>query len=309
MVHPAEYGVHHLAATTASVFRMGGEDNAVPTAILSTTNEAEERAPTGLNKILSPFKGATAMVADAVKLRSWLSKDTPVADVLVALKISERVDDALTDPNLKTLSKYVDMFNEKYPNNQVSLFGTLAGHYGDNVVATALVNAKLAASTKADLHLRQFEHWFTTGKSAKDVFKLLEMADDGPRSLISCKLTTLEDYIKFSRIKNHHDSTNIFRVLRNGFGGDKDFAIMVSKAMDIPEAKLNAGIYQDALFERWFKSNMEPQDVLMTVFKIDDVATSGAREQSIVSQYKKYYEWELGIDQIPSFLGHVFRPR
>ncbi|KAG6957995.1 hypothetical protein JG687_00009642, partial [Phytophthora cactorum] len=55
------------------------------------------------------------------------------------------------------------------------------------------------------------------------------------------------------------------------------------------------------------KCNVQPRDVLVTVFKIpaSDVASAGAREKSIVSHYKRYYEWEMGIDQIPS----VVRPR
>ncbi|KAL3663773.1 hypothetical protein V7S43_011188 [Phytophthora oleae] len=254
--------------------------------------------------ITSRLKATASQFVDAVKLRSWLSKEKSVDDIFSKLKLNSKLDDALGSPDMRTLNSYVDLFNKKYPDKQVSLIGTLKTHYGDYAVAEAIMSAQggLAKERAGMFQFFQLKDWFGKGKSVDDLFSILKVTDDGPKALMSWKLDTLDDYTRYFNIKSPEHKTSVFKVLRRGFGGDDQFAIVVSKAMDISETQKNAAIFQEKLFKQWVKSDIYPDDALTKVFKIpkDKLATVGTREKSIVSEYRKYYVEDLGLDQIPS---------
>ncbi|POM80847.1 RxLR effector family [Phytophthora palmivora] len=275
---------------------------------LRTEESDEERVITGLNWVTSALSTGAEKVADAVRLRAWLSTEKSADDVLEKLKLNERLDDAIASPKLKILGDYVDMFNNKYPHKHVSLVGTLSSRYGEDRVAVAIAYATQVDNTMdiaAQLQFQQIYGWFTSGNSADDVFKKLKIIDDGPSFVLSQKLDILDEYIRFLNSMKPQEKTKLFWVLRNGFGGDGKYAIVVSRAMEISSLKAIATTYQNALFKRWYKSNVDPTSVLTRIFHVDEknLASVGAREKSIADQYKTYYDSELGLDQIPSFVN------
>lgn len=116
--------------------------------------------------------------------------------------------------------------------------------------------------------------------------------------MMSRKLETLDEYIKLFNTKNLQEETNLFSVLRTGFGGDGDFAILVSRAIARPYSQdmySNAKKYQKALLQRWEKSDLEPMGLTSKVF-VDVGENNKAHVDSIISQYKTFYNKARGLN-------------
>ncbi|ETP53651.1 hypothetical protein F442_01468 [Phytophthora nicotianae P10297] len=172
-------------------------------------------------RIAGSLKARASKVAEVARLKFWLFQKKSAADAFTALKLDQHMDDVLLSPKLNTLSTYVDMFNKKFPDSQVSLAGTLIAKYGDVAVAKALVRAKETSRSKdiaSKLQTQQLEGWLNSHKSVEDVFTLLKIKDDGLLALTSRKLVTLDEYIQLFNRKNPQRQTNLFDALRGGFG-------------------------------------------------------------------------------------------
>ncbi|KAF1771800.1 hypothetical protein GQ600_3640 [Phytophthora cactorum] len=58
-------------------------------------------------------------------------------------------------------------------------------------------------------------------KSVNDVISILRITDERTFFPISRQVDTLDEYIKFFNAKNPQQKTDLFRALRDGFGGEK----------------------------------------------------------------------------------------
>ncbi|KAF1780851.1 hypothetical protein GQ600_11674 [Phytophthora cactorum] len=84
-------------------------------------------------------------------------------------------------------------------------------------------------------------------KSVNDVISILRITDERTFFPISRQVDTLDEYIKFFNAKNPQQKTDLFRALRDGFGGEEKFAILVSTAKDQPDTAMLAQNYQTML--------------------------------------------------------------
>ncbi|POM60150.1 RxLR effector family [Phytophthora palmivora] len=284
------------------------EESSEPTkgllrAHMSVGDNGEERGITDLTKLTAPLKAGTSKVFTSARLKVWLVRDKSAYDALVKLKLHEGVDKALASPKLNILDDYVSMLNARYPDKQVSLVGTLTARYEEVALAKAIVLAKRSESSRdiaTKLQTQQLEGWYNNQKSVGDVFSLLKIEEDGILSMISRKLETLDEYIKLLNEKNPDHKTTLFRALMDGFGGEDKFALMVSRAMNIPRTSVGAYKYQNALFKRWLAKDYDPMSVLVKVFKIDEqnLAAAGAQEKAIIAAYKPIYNRNHGINEV-----------
>ncbi|KAG3148608.1 hypothetical protein PC128_g23557 [Phytophthora cactorum] len=172
------------------------------------------------------------------------------ADAFAKLKLNQGAYNALESPNLKTMSNYVDMVNKKYPDRQVSLLELLTKKYGEVLVAKVLVSVKKTGRWKeiaTKLQTQQLEGWMNNQKSVNDVFSILRITDERTFFPISRQVDTLDEYIKFFNAKNPQQKTDLSRALRDGFGGEEKFAILVSTAKDQPDTAMLAQNYQTTL--------------------------------------------------------------
>ncbi|OWZ16477.1 RxLR effector protein [Phytophthora megakarya] len=227
---------------------------------------------------------------NTVKLNLWLRNGKSVDDALTTLRLGEKLDDIVANPKLKVLVKYDKMLSEKYPDNPAPLIKMLSSRYGDDVVAMTLLSARQIENTKdiaKKLHFQQMESWMTRGDSADEVFKLLKISDEGPKFVESQKLSILAGYMDYVSIAKPQEKMDFFTTLRNGFGGDKKFAIVVSQAVD--EAYTDASLMQNMLFQSWHANKIKPTNLLEDIFKINP-ASAGAQEKSIVNRYTEYYQ-------------------
>ncbi|POM69480.1 RxLR effector family [Phytophthora palmivora] len=269
----------------------------------SAEDNGEERGITDLTKLTAPLKAGTSKAFTSARLNVWLTRDKSAYDALVKLKLHEGVDKALASPKLNVLDDYVSMLNKRHPEKQVSLVGTLTARYDEVALAKAIVLAKRYENSRdiaTKLQTQQLEGWYNNQKSVGDVFSLLKIKEDDVLSMISRKLETMDEYIKLFNANNPQHKTNLFRALRDGFGGEDKFALMVSRAMNIPQTSVGAYKYQNALFKRWLDKDYDPMSVLVKVFKVDEqnLAGAGAQEKAIIAAYKPMYNREHGINEV-----------
>ncbi|KAG3183139.1 hypothetical protein PC128_g14349 [Phytophthora cactorum] len=153
----------------------------------------EERAG-----VVDAIKAGAANLAESAKLRIFLSKKKSGVDVLNSLKFGDNVADALVSSKVESLKKYIAMFNQKNPDEAISLIGTFTARYGDDAVAKALVSAERRGGSKVaelakQLRAEQLSFWLDSDKSVDDVFKLLKLSSDGYKAIISRKMVVLDD--------------------------------------------------------------------------------------------------------------------
>ncbi|OWZ01245.1 RxLR effector protein, partial [Phytophthora megakarya] len=199
----------------------------------------------------------------------WRSEKLHPQAVWKLLDMGGNLDDALSSGKLRIYSEFVADFNKNNPKKKVLLLGTLNSEYGEVAVAKKLITAKGIEATKdiaTKLQKRQLKGWMVKEMSPDDVFTLLKIKDGGILSIGSRKLDTLNEYIKLLESRNHFEQSNLVSVLSKGFGGEDEFALLVSRASQQPQSKKmfdGALKYRDLLFSSWLKRKLDPMTVLV----------------------------------------------
>ncbi|KAE9012232.1 hypothetical protein PR003_g8074 [Phytophthora rubi] len=189
-------------------------------------------------------------------------------------------------------------------NLELSLIGTITAHYGDDIVAKALVSARTAPSTEwmaTRLQSQQLEGWLKSGKSVDDVYALLKLKDDGVAAIVSRKLETLDAYIKlFNREKSADES--LIKAMATGFGGEDKLATTLANARLFPLMHAKATQLQKAQFAQWLDEGYDSISVLTKIFKVEEANLAGASrsQKSIAKKFKAFYERERGVPNVVS---------
>ncbi|ETP37464.1 hypothetical protein F442_14736 [Phytophthora nicotianae P10297] len=224
-------------------------------------------------------------------LTKWRGENLSPMTVWSRLKFSDNVDNALSSGKLGMFSKYIAKY---YPNNEKSVLERFTVKYGEDAVAKALVTATNKGTMKdfaSKLQTQQLEGWLARQKSAGDVFNLLKIKEDGVLSMKSRKVIVLSKYVNLFNGKNPQDKTQLFSVMKNGFGGDGGLARMVTAARRVgdPEIELTAKQYQKGLFKQWFAGDIKPENVYAKFLN----GKEGHMEKAIVAQYKAHYDKQM----------------
>ncbi|KAG6615993.1 putative secreted RxLR effector protein [Phytophthora cinnamomi] len=238
--------------------------------VSETTNQYDEERVdlAGLAKA-----GASKVTGATSTLSSWLYHNANGVQVLRNLQLGDDIAAALRSSKLEMLRNYVAMFNEKHPNSKISVIGTLTAHYGDDVVAMALVTAQRRQGTKAlatQLREDQLAGWLKNDKSVVDVFKLLNLGDDGYQALTSQKLDVLDDYITLFNRKKLAEKT-LLATLSTGFGGERKLAKLLITAKEDITTRGRALELQSELFNKWFARKLQPDEILQGLKLGDNV--------------------------------------
>ncbi|KAG3183147.1 hypothetical protein PC128_g14347 [Phytophthora cactorum] len=237
----------------------------LPASFLRTYDPAdvddEERAG-----VVDAIKAGAANLAESAKLRIFLSKKKSGVDVLNSLKFGDNVADALVSSKVESLKKYIAMFNQKNPDEAISLIGTFTARYGDDAVAKALVSAERRGGSKVaelakQLRAEQLSFWLDSDKSVDDVFKLLKLSSDGYKALGSRKLIILDDYIKKFYNAKHVQET-MLQTLTKGFGGESNLVTILAIAQEYPRTKRLAELFEGELLRQWRGENAKPIRVM-----------------------------------------------
>lgn len=205
--------------------------DAIPTKrLLRSSEDSEERV--GFDTLTGLAKAGASKVTGTTVLDTWLFHNVNGVQVLAKLQLGDDIAAALTSSKLKTLRKYIAMYNNKHTNTPTSLIETLTAHYGDDVVAKALAVAQKQPNTEAlatQLRKNQMAIWMRKDRTGVDIFKLLSSGDDGYFTLTNLEI--LDDYIKlFNREKSAHET--LLATLTTGIGSERRLAelLVVAKA-------------------------------------------------------------------------------
>ncbi|ETK79693.1 hypothetical protein L915_14472 [Phytophthora nicotianae] len=221
-------------------------------------NENDERAGFG-----GLIQEGTSKVKDFITTKKYKS-------LVNRLQLGDDFLDSVKSPQLERLNKLVTKFNRnKDQENQLSLIGPLSAKYGDDTVATMLVdlkkNPELAKLAK-QLQDQQLTDWLKNGKSGGDIFSLLKLKDDG--NIGSQKVQVLEDYLTIVNTKKSTDET-LLNVLTKGFGGESNLVPLLAKAGIDPLMVDKSKKLEAALLTKWRDDNV-PRLTVWVRLKFDD---------------------------------------
>ncbi|GMF31940.1 unnamed protein product [Phytophthora lilii] len=178
------------------------------------------------------FSVAKASDLQRAQFSQWLANDVQPKSVLLMLKGDDTVANITT--YLRTLNRYVEEYNTKNPTAQASLLRTLSRQYSEADVAKALVTAKQYRGTESiatKLETELLTGWLESGKSVDDVFKRLQLLNEGRLELTSRKVEVSEDYTRlFNREKPGLET--LFKTLTNVFNDDGKLATVLVQAKD-----------------------------------------------------------------------------
>ncbi|OWY93192.1 hypothetical protein PHMEG_00037499 [Phytophthora megakarya] len=181
------------------------------------------------------------------------------------------------------------MFNKKYPDNQVSLIDMLSARYGDDAVTNALITASKVEQTEdiaTKLQAQQLLSWLDRGISTDDVAKKLKISEEGAQFVSSPKLSMLNLYMVLASETHPQANLNYLAIVRNAFGGDRNFATAVMNA--VGSGSDTALYFQKKLYKDWFNRKIIPSNTLKTIF-----GTYRREEKLFVAKYKKYYDAKM----------------
>ncbi|KAL4117405.1 hypothetical protein PRIC2_011396 [Phytophthora ramorum] len=186
----------------------------------------------GLAKMLVTAEqdGKTFSIArklEEVQFKNWLSDGKTADDVYNLLKLNLERGDILKNPLLTTWASYTAKLGE---NPYQLLLVKLMKRYGDATLTKMFVAAKRRPATESigtKLEEVQFKNWLSDGKTADDVFKLLQLNKDGDTIFASSFWSVWSSYL--AKLDKENADDLMFVVLKKHYG-DEGVAKMVSVA-------------------------------------------------------------------------------
>ncbi|KAH7487767.1 hypothetical protein KRP22_013538 [Phytophthora ramorum] len=222
---------------------------------LLTILEAAKQAP-------GAYRLATKLRADQIE--HWAVIGKPPGGVL---KIFAAEKTASTKSTFADWVKYVDNFNVKHPDKQISqasMLSTLTTQYGDEALFKILEVAMTAPGTQSlatKLRADQIAHWAVSEKHPRDVLKIFA-ADKTPVAK-----SNFEDWAKYVdnfNIKYPDEQisqASMLSTLTTAYGDESLFKILEA-AKQTPSTQSLASKLQADQIEHWVVSGKAPRDVL-----------------------------------------------
>ncbi|KAF4139258.1 hypothetical protein GN958_ATG11618 [Phytophthora infestans] len=232
-------------------------------------------------KVPSTEKLASRLQAE--QLEGWVIAKLPKGEVFKLLKLNDKLETFLTNPQLSTWVEYMEKFVKKYPDEKTPMIKELTKSYGNEMLARMLATADsyvkdcpdgglesqiIEAALKADnppafakiLQAEQSKRWLDGEKSVDDIFTLLRLNKAGKNTenlLARPQFSTWEKYLYDTKIidtlaKSYDDST-LWNILARAY---KDHSTEeMAKSLQV------------ALLNKWLSDNKPHGDV----FRLLDV--------------------------------------
>ncbi|KAL4117406.1 hypothetical protein PRIC2_011398 [Phytophthora ramorum] len=162
------------------------------------------------------------------QLRNWESAGKTGDDVFDLLKLNDKGEKLFESPMVGTWISYMTKLNTQ--NSDEVIFSSLKKLFDDEALAKMIAGAKDSASTAATakkLEQVQLKNWLSDGKTADDVFKLLQLNKDGDTIFASSFWSVWSSYL--AKLDKENADDLMFVVLKKHYG-DEGVAKMVSVA-------------------------------------------------------------------------------
>ncbi|OWZ08908.1 RxLR effector protein [Phytophthora megakarya] len=251
--------------------------------------------------ILTTRFGDDAVAKALVSARTDSHTQNPIFTAYLQqwLKASDAMD-AMTSPKLNFFTRYMLHFNDKFPDDKITMIGVLTRRYGDDVVTRTLVNLKSKEDTMVfakKLWADQQSSWLNSGKTIDDVFKILKLNDDVFWLFTAKKVQALDDYVKlYNRQKGGHEA--LVTALSKGYGGDSELVKVLEASKSYQSAlvgetaRFSVANLKTALFEHWWGQNVGPVNLVVKVFKNEN---GKHLPLEVITQYKEFYKRKMQI--------------
>ncbi|KAL4145922.1 hypothetical protein PRNP1_011795 [Phytophthora ramorum] len=171
---------------------------------------------------------SVAVKLGAAQLKQWVRYDKSPDDVYNLLKLNLEGNDILKSPILTTWISYtMKMKEDPYQ----LLLVHLTKRFDDATLTKMFVAAKRSHATESigtKLEEVQLKSWLSDGKTADDVFKLLQLNKDGDTIFASSVWSVWSSYL--TKLDKENADELMFVVLKKHYGGDEGVAKMVSVA-------------------------------------------------------------------------------
>ncbi|KAE9169559.1 hypothetical protein PF005_g27918 [Phytophthora fragariae] len=140
------------------------------------------------------------------------------------------------------------------------IVSTITARYGDEALASMLVAAKEAPTTRnlaAQLEEVQLANWLTSKKTADDVFKLLKLDDEGAKLFDTPVFSTWVSYA--SKLDEKNPDALMFSVLKARYDDDALADIFIA-AKETRGAQSIAARQESILFTKWVSDAITADD-------------------------------------------------
>ncbi|KAH7465628.1 RxLR effector protein PSR2 [Phytophthora ramorum] len=259
----------------------------------SAYDEKSEERVVGVSGIAGAMMPKASIINESAKLKWWLATRKSATQVFKLLKIDDAINDVLTNSNMNVLAKYISMYNNKNPSNQVSMVGVLSTRYGgEAAVARMLVSAKKSEATThlaTKLQAEQVAGWLKSEKSADDVFRILMLDDAGAYPLSSPGLRAWLNYMsEFNRL-NPGKETTMLQTFTRAYGGDTGVAKLLYASKKMYGSEIMADKLETALFVKWAKEGLTPGRVTTNVLNLRDSNWSQTVFAPMLERYQAFF--------------------
>ncbi|EGZ15152.1 hypothetical protein PHYSODRAFT_286256 [Phytophthora sojae] len=179
----------------------------------------------GLSKIFLASTPRVSRMRDiALELETAMGKmwgKTP-EHIFKLLKLDAGVDTLLTNPNVKTLSGYIERYNLKNPDQHTTWMELFTKFYGTKAMWNMIEKAKNVQQTKAIAAKWQpqlsRQILLEKGMTPADFFKRMDLDGGVEKLLTSPNVQSLRDYVDLFNLKNPEQKTTVMGVFTKFYG-------------------------------------------------------------------------------------------
>ncbi|KAG6963132.1 hypothetical protein JG688_00008282 [Phytophthora aleatoria] len=187
-------------------------------------------------------------------LQVWLGSRKTPDEALVELGLGRTTNDILENPLFNTLTKYLDAYNERYPDKKPA----------KSTDATKNIATKLESA--------QLEMWQNTGKSADDIFELLNLRETRHDFSHNPLLRTWVSYMNVIVTENPNKMSTLFSTLETRFR-DRPMLQILEAAKTFPSMESVATKMQKEKIQSIFATKASPNEAFK-LLELDNVGDS-----------------------------------
>uniref|UniRef100_H3H3G0 RxLR effector PexRD54 WY domain-containing protein n=1 Tax=Phytophthora ramorum TaxID=164328 RepID=H3H3G0_PHYRM len=239
---------------------------------------------------------AIAKTVQAEQFERWMAGRLSRYRIFTFLALDKAGDELLGNPLLNTFTKYMNIYNKRNPDQEITLIGTLTTHYGNVGLSKLLAAGRNVASTSnlaTSLNAAQYKLWMSQRKNPDDIFMMLGLQKAGKNLLSSPLFTTFTKFTDAYHAKNLgitmttnwiRRSCQVRKVLENEwrlYYSKTGFSLrMTPSSLKLDQIKPSK-LFKNPMFAYWLKSmddfhksfpgKIVPRTVLSSIYKDEDL--------------------------------------
>ena len=269
---------------------------------------ADGRDERTISEWVNFLKDSGAEFIELAKHHLWLEPDEMVM-TLDKSQVNQKALETLRNPYLQTLVGFYARLHEVNPNTQRTLISALTTHFGDDVMAAVLGEAKnsddlVIKEIAMTLAEQQVQGWLTGRKSPGEVLTLLKLQE----GYVSAKLEALIRFVMVYDTKNSSDVV-LLDLLTSKFGKRELTSILAKAVTSDAPANAPALKLETQLFATWKMRPVNPEDVLhwlgINVYTVKNLTDPRLRQFFRYIDLLERTDSQLALEFVKTFVQRV----